>query len=103
MSTPAIWCRVVRSRDFNIRIVGSDSDFKNTNYRAQHRLNRVLRAYIKYFIHEMAKKLCLLFNTRKSTILTYCCDPEIPELRCRQSWDSGLAKKPESRDCNPYL
>ena len=38
----------------NIRTVRSDSDCKNTSYRAQH---GVLRAHMKFVIHEMAKEI----------------------------------------------
>jgi len=36
--------------------------------------------------------LSLAFNTQKSAISTNFCNPEIPGLGHRQSWDSGLAK-----------
>jgi len=42
--------------------------------------------------------------------LSNFCNPKIPGLGCRQSWDSGLAKTTGilgsqdlgSQDCNPY-
>jgi len=45
-----------------IRTVGSDSDCKNTNYSAQH---RVLRAHIKYIFHEMVEKISFYYLTHE--------------------------------------
>jgi len=51
-------------------------------------------ARIKYFIYYFGplELLFLLYNSRKSVILTKFCNPAIPGLKHCQSWDSGLAK-----------
>ena len=63
-----------------------------SKYKLQYAAQSSTLALIKYFIHQTAKILILSFDTRKSTILTHFCNPEIPGLGRCQSRDSGLAK-----------